>query len=403
MLFGLGEEGEPKAGPGEPDGQTRMNQAPDQGQTIEADPEPTFAPWSPDPDRPGVAVLMSGGVDSSVSALLLQEAGWNVVGVTMRVPMAESCNHPRPCCGAEAAFVCRHIGIPHYYVDVSEGFERWVIGPFRRHYDEGRTPNPCVDCNTYVKFRLVWDWVTRRLGIGDLATGHYARVVRGRGEVFLTRADHVEKDQSYFLYGIPRSRLAGLHFPLGTYRKDVVRQKARSRALPTAEQAESMELCFAGEGDYRNALADGVGRPGPVVDTHGQILGQHRGVQHYTVGQRRGLEIPAPHPLYVLRIDPLENTIVVGPREAANRLEVTAVRTNELRPEACKPGTTLFGMIRSGATGQPCSITDVGPEHLRVRFESPVFAPAPGQHLVLYDQDGRVVAGGVITADPKDD
>jgi tRNA-specific 2-thiouridylase len=206
-------------------------------------------------------MLMSGGVDSSVTAHLLKEAGWDVLGVTMKIPTACE-DGSRGCCGAEAAFVCNELNISHYFVDVTEPFENLIIERFRQSYANGETPNPCVDCNTLLKFSLLWDFLQERFGIEYLATGHYARVSEQNGRVRLGRAQDKSKDQSYFLYGISAERLERLVLPLGEMTKEQVRSIASGLGLSVADKPESMELCFAGQGDYRLALeADIRGLP----------------------------------------------------------------------------------------------------------------------------------------------
>jgi len=358
--------------------------------------EPTFAPWSPTRDRARqVAVLMSGGVDSSVTALLLVQADWDVLGITMKVPVCDS--NPRGCCGAEAAFVCQDLGIPHYFVDVTEAFRALIIEPFRQAYREGRTPNPCIDCNSLMKFSLVWDLLEQEFGIQHLATGHYACVVRTLEDVRLCRARDKAKDQSYFLYGIPRDRLNYLDLPLGGLSKQEVRRIARDRGLPVADRPESMELCFVGEGDYRQALDDDLRRQyGDLIDMQGNKIGTHRGIAHYTLGQRRGLGYAGGRPLYVARIDPAANTVTLGTRDQVCTRLVTAGHVHALYPKACAAGQQVRAKIRSYGDPKPCRIVDFSADYVTVRFEEPEFAPCPGQGLVIYDDQDCVIAGGTI-------
>lgn len=359
---------------------------------------PTLAPWvaDPDPDR-NIAVLMSGGVDSSVTALLLKETGANVVGVTMRLPVAHSCNFKRSCCGSEAVYVCRDLGIAHYYLDVRAEFVEHVIEPFRRAYASGRTPSPCVECNTVFKFGMVWDFLEESLGVRRIATGHYARVAQVGGRWSLCRAAEKARDQSYFLYGIKAGRLPGLALPLGEWRKDDVRRRAHEAKLPVAKRQDSMELCFAGEGDYRNALGPEATRPGNIIDPEGRVIGRHEGVSNYTHGQRKGLGVAAPEPLYVLGIQPESNTIVAGSRRDALQRVVEAREVNVLDPDAFRAGARLLGKIRSGGDPTPCAVAAAEGEAMTVRFDEFQFAPTPGQKIVLYDERERVIAGGTIS------
>ncbi len=353
-----------------------------------------LAPWKPRNDVSGqIMVLMSGGVDSSVTAHLLREAGWDVLGVTMRIPVACRTDK-RGCCGAEAAYVCAQLDIPHYFVDVTEAFNELVIERFRADYARGHTPNPCVECNTFLKFLLMWDLVEAQLGIRYLATGHYAEVRDGR----LRRGQNRAKDQSYFLYGVPRERLPFFVLPLGDLKKDEVRRIAQEIGLGVAEKPESMELCFAGEGDYRAALNDGE-KPGDLVDMDGNVIGTHKGIAHYTLGQRRGLGYAAGEPMYAARIDAVNNTVALGTKDQVHHAIIHADEMNVLIPEQMQMGEKLFGKLRSyGTPTQPCELTawDDEKKAVTVRFDEKQFAPSPGQKLVLYNQNDEIVAGGTI-------
>jgi tRNA-specific 2-thiouridylase len=345
-----------------------------------------------------IVALMSGGVDSSVTAMLLRDAGWSVVGVTMKIPTVESGLARRPCCGTGAAFVCKDLGIPHYFVDTEESFLEYVVEPFRRAYAEGRTPSPCVDCNASLKFGLVWDLLRERLGIEHIATGHYARVEQDveSGDFVMRRGVDKSRDQSYFLYRAPRERLPFLHLPLGGFAKTAVREIAASRGVVTASKPDSMELCFAAEGDYRKLLPEESLRPGPILDESGKVLGEHKGIQNYTIGQRRGLGISSPSGLYVIDIIPGSNSIVVGPRESGFRAGVCAGDLNVLQPEKLAEGAVLLGKIRSVGEPELCRVARFDGAGVEVCFDEPTFGPAPGQHLALYDDSEALVAGGVI-------
>ncbi len=352
----------------------------------------TTRSWQPGSEAArDIAVLMSGGVDSSVTAMMLRDAGWNVVGITLHIPIAGgSCQ-----VSTEAVDVADSLGLAHYYLDVREAFERLVIEPFRRSYERGCTPCPCADCNMLFKFGMVWDAIEEHFGVKNLATGHYARVLRDGEQAYLVRGDDHSRDQSYFLYGIPKHRLKHLSLPLGDLRKDEVRYLAVKSALPVAHRDDSMELCFASGDDYRTAL----GLPsetGPILDLEGGVIGEHKGIANYTIGQRKGIGIAAAKPFHVISIDPIKNTITVATREQALSDTVAAQETNILIPDQMSPDSRLFGKIRSQGEPSPCVLTQTGESAMSVRFDQPQFAPTPGQRLVLYDSDSRVVAGGVI-------
>ena len=363
----------------------------------------TFDPVSMEKNKRPIAVMMSGGVDSSVTALLLRDAGWDVVGITMKIPTEDCSISTRPCCGAEAALVCQELGIPHYFVDTEAAFRAHVIAPFKKAYCEGKTPSPCVDCNTVLKFDLVWTLIREQLGIDHLATGHYA-CVRGASETAparLGRACDKTRDQSYFLYGIVRDRLPFLHLPLGDLAKSEVRERAADYGLNVAKKPDSMELCFAGEGDYRRLLTEVPSRSGPICNMSGIEVGQHNGIHNFTIGQRRGMGIAHSEPLYVIKIVPEENKIVVGTKEEGYQSTVQAAHLNILQPDLCNAGTVLKGKVRSVGEPHPCTISTMENGTIEVVFNSPILAPAAGQHLVLYDDEENLVVGGVITGENR--
>ena len=362
--------------------------------------EPSFGPWQPVKDRSRqIAVLMSGGVDSSVTAYLLKERGWDVLGVTMKIPVSCGTN-VRGCCGADAAFVCNELSIPHYFVDVTKDFNELIIERFRRSYAKGETPNPCVDCNTLLKFSLLWDFLEEQFGIRYLATGHYARVSQAGGRGYLGRAKDKTKDQSYFLYGIESERLGRFLLPLGELTKEQVRSIAGQLNLTVAEKAESMELCFAGEGDYRAALTGAEAETeGDITDMQGNKIGRHKGTANYTLGQRKGIGFAGGKPLYVGRIDAQANMIALGTRDEISFRVVRADEVNTLIPAELVETKRVFGKIRSYGEPAPCRITDVQADKMTVEFDEPQFAPCPGQRLVVYNADDNIVAGGTIFSD----
>jgi tRNA-specific 2-thiouridylase len=347
-----------------------------------------------------IAVLMSGGVDSSVTAYLLKKQGWDVLGVTMIIPV--SCGaSDRSCCGADAAFVCDELKIPHKLVDVTEPFKELIIDNFAKSYSSGSTPNPCADCNTFLKFSLVWNFIRDNLTIENIATGHYARISRIGNYAYLGIAKDKTKDQSYFLYGISPDRLDKVFFPLGEFTKKEVRNIASQLRLTVAEKSESMELCFAGQGDYRSVLNSiEIDQPGDIMDMQGKKIATHKGIANYTLGQRQGIGYAGGKPLYVAKIDARSNTITLGTKEDISSKIIQANCINVFIPEDFTAGKRLFGKIRSYGNPLPCQIhTIVGNQQdntMTIEFDEPIFAPCPGQKMVLYNIDDNIVAGGTI-------
>lgn len=345
-----------------------------------------------------VAVAMSGGVDSAVAALLLREAGLDVVGVTMRLlPEATGDLPPTACCSPrslhDAAAVCRTLGILHHVVDLVDDFEAEVVRPYVSAYAAGRTPNPCVRCNEAIKF----DALLRRaeaLGCGRLAAGHYARLVHEPGGPSLHAARDAARDQSYFLYRIPRAALGRLLFPLGDLTKEEVRAHARRAGLGVAETPQSMEACFAPDGDVAAFLSPRIGAAGGAIETEtGEVLGRHDGHWRFTVGQRRGLGFAGGAPLYVSRVDAARGAVVVVDRpEALDVSEIPCVDSRWLTdvPERF----AASARCRSRHRGAPARIRRDGDGFL-ASFDSPVRRVAPGQSVVLYDGD-RLLGGGVV-------
>lgn len=343
-----------------------------------------------------IAVLMSGGVDSSVTAYLLREQGWDVLGVTMVIPV--SCDSGESVSsGSDAALVCDELKIPHIIIDVTEPFKELIIDNFAKSYKNGATPNPCADCNTLIKFSLLWDFVRDNFSIANLATGHYARISRTNSNVYLGRAKDRTKDQSYFLYGIPSEKLERILFPLGELTKEEVRNIASEVKLTVAEKSESMELCFAGQGDYRAVLESvETDRPGDIFDMQGNKIGIHKGIANYTLGQRQGIGYAGGKPLYVAQIDAKTNKIALGTREDISSNIIRANNINVLIPVDYIPEKQIFGKIRSYGNPLPCKIIAADKTSMTVEFVEPLFAPCPGQKMVLYNSEDNIIAGGTI-------
>lgn len=344
-----------------------------------------------------IMVAMSGGVDSSVAALLLTREGHTLAGVTMCLGVVGSDGDRPQCCGPDAVrdarTVCDRLDIPHYVFDYSQDLQRDVIDEFRAEYLAGRTPNPCVLCNQRLKFGSLLA-KARAAGYDALATGHYARVSQTGLSYLLQRPADRTKDQTYFLYAMPRESLAATSFPLENLLKHEVRELAMQARLPVAAKPESQDICFAPGGDYRALLPGVPGEtPGEFVTPEGSSLGHHRGIAHYTVGQRKGLGISAASPLYVIAIDPLTNRITLGPRERLFSPGLVATRFNLLVDSL--PERALV-MIRYNHPPVPARVSRDG-ERVLVRFDEPQAAVAPGQSAVLYDGD-TVLGGGIIQA-----
>ncbi len=350
---------------------------------------------------------MSGGVDSSVAGALLEERGFEVVGITMNLFSLpkEICRSEelRSCCGQKAIEdahrVAMHLGIPHYVADFRKEFEDAVVADFSREYGRGRTPNPCVRCNEHIKFKVLLHRA-RRLGARRLATGHHARVKReeSSGRFLLKKGKDRAKDQSYFLYRLSQAQLSRVLMPVGDFTKAEVREMARRWNLPVAEKAESQETCFAPLGDYPEFLAGRAPeafRPGPIEDRAGGVLGQHRGIGHYTVGQRRGLGISAPRPLYVVAIDASRNAIIIGPERElfGKRLIASGVRLIGL--EKIEGPLAVRAKIRYKHREATALVTPLSPRRVGVEFERPQRAITPGQSVVFYRRE-IVLGGGII-------
>ena len=352
-----------------------------------------------------IAVAMSGGVDSSVAALLLKERGFEPIGISMQVwdyRNQGGSSSRATCCAPndfmDARRVAARIGVPYYVFNFEEVFREEVIDRFVVTYERGETPNPCIDCNQRVKFRALRERA-RAVGAPLVATGHYAQIGKSSSGSHLLRGADPEKDQSYFLYNLTQNELGETVFPVGAMAKSEVREIARRHGLVTAEKPDSQDICFV-SGAVSSFVAR-IGRakpqPGPIKNLLGDIVGQHEGVHHFTVGQRRGLQIGGkPEPMYVVRIDPESRTVVVGPRQALEIKEFHVSSANWCSPNPPAVGETIEGLVqvRHRHPGEKSVITRISNDEFLVEFTNGWTAVSPGQAAVVYSSDNREVLGG---------
>jgi tRNA-specific 2-thiouridylase len=354
-----------------------------------------------------VAVAMSGGVDSSVTAAVLLEQGYEVVGITMNLfsLLREFCADEtlKSCCGRgaieDANRVATKLGIDHYLLDLKQPFEEMVIADFLDEYRQGRTPNPCIRCNQYVKFDVLMKRASR-LDAHFLATGHHARIKRDErtGRFLLKKGKDNEKDQSYFLYTMTQKQLAQTLFPIGHLTKAEVRAKAEKLGLPVAQKPESQEICFIPDNNYVRFLKERIPaafQPGPIVDEDGRVLGEHSGIIHFTIGQRRGMGISASHPLYVLEINPRINTVVVGPDESLYKHHLKASGINWISNIPSRGPLAVKARIRYKHIETEAELDMLESGRVQVKFAKPQRAITPGQAVVFYESE-VVVGGGTI-------
>ena len=353
-----------------------------------------------------VIVGMSGGVDSSVTAYLLKEQGYSVEGISFILYEARLKNTFTGCCSIEAINDARrtaeHMGVTHAAVDLRNEFIQKVIEPFIEAYSQGITPNPCILCNKYIKFPYLLK-IADEKGADFIATGHYARVESGRGSrvkgqgCLLKKGLDAKKDQSYVLYVLRQEELSRLKLPLGEKRKDEVREIARMLNLPAAKRPESQEICFIEDRNYFKFLEHLTeSKEGPIIDVEtGNILGSHKGLHLYTIGQRKRLGIATGKPLFVTRIDPSKNAIYVGPREAAMMKEFVVEDVNWLSTQEGLEHFRATVKVRSMMKDEPATISILDDNMAKVIYDEPQWAPAPGQSAVFYDED-TVIGGGVI-------
>jgi len=336
-----------------------------------------------------VAVALSGGVDSSASALLLKEAAYEVMGIHMRLWDSPRCDYQ----AHRAENICRILDIPYHQVDLQKEFELCVVDYFCQEYQQGRTPNPCVACNQHIKFGLLLDKALS-MGADYLATGHYARVEHSRDRHRLLKAADTSRDQSYFLYTLTQEKLEHVLFPLGEYSRDEVKQMAKQARLPTATRS-SQDICFISQKNYGTFLSQRFSTlPGDIVDTQGRKLGQHRGIAFYTIGQRHGLGLASGKPLYVIRIEPESNRIVLGHEKELYSQKLAAQKLNWISGKAPREPITAKAKIRYKSK-EAEAILFFSNDSVDVHFTQPQKAVTPGQAIVFYNA-GEVLGGGII-------
>lgn len=344
-----------------------------------------------------VIIGMSGGVDSSASAALLKNQGYRVVGVTMKMWNGEQADGG--CCSFsaidDAKAVARKLGIEHYVIDYQKEFEENVVKYFIDEYKSGRTPNPCTLCNKHIKFNALLK-LADQLGVDCIATGHYARIEEKNGRFLLMRPDDRKKDQTYFLYNMTQEQLKRTVFPLYGVTKEETRQIAREIGLDVAEKTDSQDICFIPDGDYVKFITwrDGKMPEGNFVDTDGNILGRHKGIMNYTIGQRKGLGIALNRPMYVIAINPKNNTVVLGPDGTQLNGSLKAHSINMIAIDKITQPFECTAKIRYNAPDVPCTVYP-DENGFKVTFEQPQKSVTPGQMVVLYDNN-TVIGGGII-------
>jgi len=347
-----------------------------------------------------VAIALSGGVDSASAAVLLNERGFDVVGVMMSLwsdPSTENL-----CCTTDSMDLARQVAetlsIPFHIIDIKNDFYQHVVQYFIDSYQKGNTPNPCIACNRYVRWKSLFNFADK-FECEFVATGHYARVKkRGAGPIQLLRGIDLEKDQSYVLHGLTQGPLSRTIFPLGNFRKTEVRAIAHQSKLPMADRPDSQDLCFVGKSGYRDFLinfAPGVVDPGPIVSTTGEILGQHQGLAFYTIGQRKGLGVTGSRPSYVIKKSIEDNTITVGSKDELGVDELTANQVNWIRGSAPGSAIKATAKIRYKTQDVSCVVSPLNGSNVHIKFDKPLPDITAGQSVVIYEDD-ICLGGGII-------